>query len=126
MAMKSSNVILSIGLILFLLGNITHAMNITVSPTPQPEPFTNIPMNGTTPGSLLPQGKAHNVVRGALRDAQTQHTKSHACSSAKSVAQSACACHQEHMETRKSALAMIIGRQRGEVLNALSYVLVPH
>lgn len=63
-----------------------------------------------------------NVARGAQQDAQRRNTRSHVCSSAKSVVQSACACLQEHMETRNSALAMITGRQRGEDLNALSYV----
>ncbi|KAK1386592.1 Gibberellin-regulated protein 6 [Heracleum sosnowskyi] len=54
MANTPSNVIICVGMILVLLGNVNHAM-ITESPTPQPQPFKNFPMNGTTPGSLHPQ-----------------------------------------------------------------------
>ncbi|KAF8395645.1 hypothetical protein HHK36_019595 [Tetracentron sinense] len=54
----------------------------------------------------------------APQDAQRQHTRSHACSSAKSVAPSACACLPAHMETSSSALATITGRPRGEDPNA--------
>nr|GMD61647.1 hypothetical protein CDL12_20539 [Ipomoea batatas] len=53
-------------------------------------------------------------------DAQRQHTRSHACSSAKSVASSADACLQEPMAINKSALVTIIGRPREVALNVPS------
>ncbi|KAK6244233.1 hypothetical protein QUC31_010642 [Theobroma cacao] len=56
----------------------------------------------------------------ALLDVQRHNTGSHACSSARSAAPSACVCHQELMETSNSALATTIGRPREEDPSALN------
>ncbi|KAJ0021452.1 hypothetical protein Pint_30961 [Pistacia integerrima] len=90
---------------------------------------SNHGMYGTTPGSLHPQGKFQNlsmklvnhdnVLQNAHTDAQPQHTRNHACSSAKNAVQSVCVCPLEPMATSKLALATTIGRPREEAPNAL-------
>ncbi|EOY32792.1 Uncharacterized protein TCM_040807 [Theobroma cacao] len=60
-----------------------------------------------------------NVVRDALPDALLQHTRSHACSSVRSVVPSACVCLLAHMETNNIAHATTTGRPREEGPNAL-------
>lgn len=55
----------------------------------------------------------------AQQDAQRQHTRSHACSFARSVALSACVCHLELMETNNLVLVTITGKLREEDPNAL-------
>ncbi|KAH1114444.1 hypothetical protein J1N35_007822 [Gossypium stocksii] len=58
----------------------------------------------------------------AVKDVQTRNTRSHACSSARSAAPSACVCRQAPTETSKSALATTIGRPREEDPSALNLV----
>lgn len=60
-----------------------------------------------------------NVHQGAPPGAQPQHTRSHACSSAKSAVQSACVCLPARMGTNSLALATTTGRPREEGPNAL-------
>jgi hypothetical protein len=60
-----------------------------------------------------------SVLHVAPKDAQNQRSRSHACSSAKSVVLNACVFHRELMGTRNSALATINGRPREEDPNAL-------
>ncbi|KAF5750255.1 hypothetical protein HS088_TW03G00589 [Tripterygium wilfordii] len=105
MARKQSILMLSIVFLLLLLVDNHAAMS--EAPTPQPQPNS----------SNLPQ----NVLRDAARDARTQHTRSHAYSSAKNAVQSACACLQELMETSSPALVTTIGRPREEDPNALEF-----
>ena len=57
----------------------------------------------------------------APKVAQKQHSKSHACSSAKSAVLNAYVFLQELMGTRNSALATITGRPREEDPNALEH-----
>lgn len=54
----------------------------------------------------------------APTDAQRRCSRSRACSSARSAARSACACHPARTGTSKSALATTTGRPRGVALNA--------
>ncbi|KAK7392964.1 hypothetical protein VNO78_21414 [Psophocarpus tetragonolobus] len=56
-------------------------------------------------------------------DAQTHSTRSHVCSSAKSVVPHACVCHQELMATKRFVLATTIGRPKGEDRNALEELM---
>ncbi|KAH1130436.1 hypothetical protein J1N35_001814 [Gossypium stocksii] len=65
-----------------------------------------------------------SVVQDAHRDAQLQHTRNHACSSAKSVVPSACVCLQALTATNNLALATIIGRPREEAPNALRFLTI--
>lgn len=58
---------------------------------------------------------------GARVDARQHHIRSRACSSAKSVVPSACACPPARTETSKCALATITGRPREEDPNALKF-----
>ena len=55
----------------------------------------------------------------AQGDVATQSIISHACSSAKSAAGSACVCRLATMETKPFVLATTTGRQRKEDPNAL-------
>ncbi|KAF8403587.1 hypothetical protein HHK36_011691 [Tetracentron sinense] len=92
----------------------------TEIPASHAQAASNSHMYGVTQGSLHPQGES-TVHRAAPLDAQRQLTRSHACSSAKSVAPSACVCLRAHTETSSLALATITGRPRGEDPNALNY-----
>lgn len=62
-----------------------------------------------------------SVDQDAATGAQKQHTRSHACSSARNAVQSVCVCQLAPMATSKPALATITGRPRGVDLNALEY-----
>lgn len=55
----------------------------------------------------------------AQQDAQRQHSRSRACSFARSVAPSACVCLLELMETNNFVLVTITGKPREEDPNAL-------
>ncbi|KAK7355222.1 hypothetical protein VNO80_14472 [Phaseolus coccineus] len=62
----------------------------------------------------------HKIVVLVVRiDAQTHSTRSHVCSSAKSVVRNACVCPLEPMATRRYAPATTTGRPKGEDPNAL-------
>ena len=68
---------------------------------------------------LNDQNARHN----ARGDAARRSIISHACSSVRSVAVSACAYHQAFTATKQCALATTTGRPRKEVLNALRLLL---
>ncbi|KAL3620346.1 hypothetical protein CASFOL_035258 [Castilleja foliolosa] len=71
---------------------------------------------GISEGSLQPQGNVH---QDAHIGAQRQHSRSHACSTAKNVVQCVCVCHLAHMGTSKFALATTTGKPREVDQNAL-------
>lgn len=62
---------------------------------------------------------AQSAEGGARVGAQRRRTRSHACSSARSVVLNACVCLREPMETSRFAPATITGRPREEDPNAL-------
>ncbi|KAJ6912144.1 hypothetical protein NC651_014728 [Populus alba x Populus x berolinensis] len=95
----SINVILSLVLLLLLI--VENYANITEAPTPQPQPNTN---SNRPPSADL----------AALVDAPRQPSRSHACSSARSAAPSACVCLPELMGTSNHVPATTTGRPRGE------------
>ncbi|KAL9319165.1 hypothetical protein ACSQ67_015682 [Phaseolus vulgaris] len=64
--------------------------------------------------------KESHIVNLVVRiDAQTHSTRSHVCSSARSVVRNACVCLLEPMATRRCAPATTTGRPKGEDPNAL-------
>ncbi|CAK9322659.1 unnamed protein product [Citrullus colocynthis] len=72
-------------------------------------------------GTHMDQGASNpsNAQIDVPLDAEKHSTTSHACSSAKSAAGSACVCRLATMETKPFALATTTGRQRKEDPNAL-------
>ncbi|KAF7121314.1 hypothetical protein RHSIM_Rhsim13G0216800 [Rhododendron simsii] len=76
---------------------------------------------GTTKCMELPKAASDlKSAEGSARvGAQRRRTRSHACSSARSVVLNACVCLREPMETSRFALATITGRPREEDPNAL-------
>ncbi|MCD7459285.1 hypothetical protein HAX54_040544 [Datura stramonium] len=58
---KKLSLVLLLSLLIMFLLVATHA-TITESPAPQPQPPNTSPMNGTTPGSLHPQGALATII----------------------------------------------------------------
>ncbi|KAK4370888.1 hypothetical protein RND71_010363 [Anisodus tanguticus] len=72
---------------------------------------------------LAANGKHHhaNAYHNVRGDVARHSTTSHACSSVKNVATSACVFHLVPMETRMSALVTTTGRPRKEDQSALEF-----
>src|SRR5574337_1173438 len=62
-----------------------------------------------------------NVEVDAKRDAQRQHSRSHACSFVKSAVPNACVCLMELMATSNLVLVTMNGRLKEEAQNALEF-----